>query len=133
MFRPGHRCQCWFCLFCQVKTARHRLWMDRLVRVHWRVVFWSGLTTSVRRTLRERIEQFSSALAFMLVLCGGGLKAVSIPSCAIFAAGMRGSMPDIGAGARVGARMLVLEQLTLIWRHLELEPVTEVFCTVCRN
>ena len=89
--------------------------------------------TSVRGTLRERIEQFSSALAFMLVLCGGGLKAVSILSCAIFAAGMRGSMPDIGAGARVGARMLVLEQLTLIWRHLELEPVTEVFCTLCRN
>ena len=40
-------------------------------------------------------------------------------------------MPDIGAGARVGARMLILEQLTLIWRHLELEPVAEVFCTVC--
>ena len=40
---------------------------------------------------------------------------------------------DIGAGALVSVRMLALDRLTLdlVWRHLELDPLSGVFCTAC--
>ena len=70
----------------------------------------------------------------MLGLCGGGLQSQVLARCsgAIYLGRM---LSDIGAGALVSARMLVLHQLTLdlVWHHLELDPLTGVFCTACRN
>ena len=40
---------------------------------------------------------------------------------------------DIGAGALVSVRMMALDRLTLdlVWGHLELDPLSGVFCTAC--
>ena len=79
-------------------------------------------------TLEKGIGQPWSTLAFMLVLCGGGLQSQVHARCsgAIYPGRM---LSDIGAGALLSARMLVLHRLTLdlVWRHLELDPLTGYF------
>ena len=68
-------------------------------------------------TLGEGIGQFLST--FRLVLFGGFKSQVPASSCAIYLRRIKS-----GAGALVGFRMLDQLTLHLVWRHLELAPLT---------
>ena len=68
-------------------------------------------------TLGEGIGQFLST--FRLVLFGGLKAQVPASSCAIYPGRIKS-----GAGALVDFRMLDQLTLHLVWRHLELAPLT---------